>query len=339
MPTNNFKLFDENKANLLTDIEYGNSTQRLNGVQTGVASSQLNNKFAYQVSLVAYAIAQLMNANGLDASDTLAVSAFVGNLQGAILQKVADKATSAEAAAGVLSNKYITPETMKAAALLLSGGVMNGVLNMGGNKITNLGTPTEDSDAVTKEYVDGKVQEKVIYEESFNVSGACYGSGGLILHTIPIGVDLSEYVNFNEVFVQLYIDSIDKIERRNNNWRSDTTIYPWFGNESVKGSYDLILPSLLYLKYTENEENVILQTSYKVLEAYCTVYKEIDFVNANESKMLGYKREGDSFIPFWSIDNENKTNVSRKFILYAYQQTYGPEMTGVKGKVQIVFKK
>lgn len=162
MPTNNFKLFDENKANLLTDTEYGNSTQRLNGVQTGVASSQLNNKFAYQVSLVAYAIAQLMNANGLDASDTLAVSAFVGNLQGAILQKVADKATSAEAAAGVLSNKYITPETMKAAALLLSGGVMNGVLDMGNNRITNLGTPTADSDAVTKGYVDGRVNNQIV---------------------------------------------------------------------------------------------------------------------------------------------------------------------------------
>ena len=186
MPTNNFKLFDENKANLLTDTEYGNSTQRLNGVQTGVASSQLNNKFAYQVSLVAYAIAQLMNANGLDASDTLAVSAFVGNLQGAILQKVADKATSAEAAAGVLSNKYITPETMKAAALLLSGGVMNGILDMGNNRITNLGTPTADSDAVTKGYVDGNLPYD--YISAFNVpkeiniymqssGGTKYGTG------------------------------------------------------------------------------------------------------------------------------------------------------------------
>ena len=162
MPTNNFKLFDENKANLLTDTEYVNATQRLNGVQTGVASSQLNNKFAYQVSLVAYAIAQLMNANGLDASDTLAVSAFVGNLQGALLQKVADKATTAEAAAGVLSNKYITPETMKAAALLLSGGVMNGILDMGNNRITNLGTPTASSDATTKAYVDGNFNDPLV---------------------------------------------------------------------------------------------------------------------------------------------------------------------------------
>lgn len=158
MPTNNFKLFDQNKANLLSDTEYANATQRLNGVQTGVASSQLNNKFAYQVSLVAYAIAQIMNQNGLDASDALAVSAFIGNLSGSLMQKVADKATEEEAVAGVLTKKYISPATMKAAALLLSGGTMNGVLDMGNNRITNVGTPAEATDAVTKGYVDdGKI--------------------------------------------------------------------------------------------------------------------------------------------------------------------------------------
>lgn len=154
MPTNNFKLFDQNKANLLSDTEYANATQRLNGVQTGVASSRLQNKFAYQVSLVAYAIAQIMNQNGLDASDTLAVSAFVGNLGGSLLQKVADKASTAEAVAGVLNNKYITPVTLKAAALLLSGGTMTGPIAMGNNKITGLATPTADADAATKGYVD-----------------------------------------------------------------------------------------------------------------------------------------------------------------------------------------
>ena len=160
MPTNNFKLFDQNKANLLSDTEYANATQRLNGVQTGVASSQLNNKFAYQVSLVAYAIAQIMNQNGLDASDTLSVSAFVGNLGGALLQKVADKASSAEAVAGVLENKYISPATMKAAALLLSGGVMTGTLDMNNNQIINLPTPTSNSEPATKGYVDGNKVQK-----------------------------------------------------------------------------------------------------------------------------------------------------------------------------------
>ena len=161
MPANNFKLFDQNKANLLSDTEYVNATQRLNGVQTGVASSQLQNKFAYQVSLVAYAIAQIMNQNGLDASDTLAVSAFVGNLGGSLLQKVADKASTAEAAAGVLTNKYISPATMKAAALLLSGGVMAGTLDMNNNKITNLPTPTTPSEPATKGYVDGRTTKWV----------------------------------------------------------------------------------------------------------------------------------------------------------------------------------
>lgn len=163
MPTNNFKIFDQNKANLLSDNEYANAAQRLNGVQTGVASSQLNNKFAYQVSLVAYAIAQIMNQNGFDATDTLSVSAFVGNLGGSLLQKVADKASTAEAAAGVLTNKYISPATLKAAALLLSGGVMSGTLNMNNNKITKLPIPTSNSEPATKGYVDGNafVSKKV----------------------------------------------------------------------------------------------------------------------------------------------------------------------------------
>ncbi len=35
-----------------------------------------------------------------------------------------------------------------------TGGTMSGELNMGNNKITNLATPTADSDAATKAYVD-----------------------------------------------------------------------------------------------------------------------------------------------------------------------------------------
>nr|DAH26740.1 MAG TPA: tail fiber protein [Caudoviricetes sp.] len=190
MPTNNFKLFDQNKANLLSDTEYANATQRLNGVQTGVASSQLNNKFAYQVSLVAYAIAQIMNQNGLDASDALAVSAFIGNLSGSLMQKVADKATEEEAVAGVLTKKYISPATMKAAALLLSGGTMNGVLDMGNNRITNVGTPAEATDAVTKGYVD-KNTPILMYEDNFeNVDGE-YLTG------VHVGVDCSPFINTN----------------------------------------------------------------------------------------------------------------------------------------------
>ncbi|WP_408096791.1 hypothetical protein ACJVC5_17280 [Peredibacter sp. HCB2-198] len=40
--------------------------------------------------------------------------------------------------------------------LLKSGGTMTGAIDMGNNKITNLGTPTSSTDAATKVYVDGK---------------------------------------------------------------------------------------------------------------------------------------------------------------------------------------
>ena len=147
MPTNNFKLFDENKTNILTDVEYASNTQRQNGVQTGVASSKLNNKFSYQTSLVAYAIAQIMNANGKNASDADAVATFVANLQGSLVQKVLDCASSAEAIAGVINNKYITPATMKAAALLLAGGTMTGPLYLSRD-------PVEPLEAATKQWVE-----------------------------------------------------------------------------------------------------------------------------------------------------------------------------------------
>ena len=154
MASTNFKLFDENKTNMMSDTEYNINTQRLNGVQAGIASSQLQNKTLHQTSLVAYSLAQIMMQNGYDANDSAAVSAFVGNMSNSLLQKVLDKATSAEAQDGTITNKWISPATMKAAALLLSGGTMSGPINMGNNKITNLADPTDLLDSANKKYVD-----------------------------------------------------------------------------------------------------------------------------------------------------------------------------------------
>lgn len=125
MASSNIKLFDENKGNMLTDTEFNISTQRLNGLQTGVASSQLQNKAMYQASLVAYAIAQIMLQNGLNANDTDAVSAFVANLSNTMLQKVHDVATTEEAQAGVANGKWMSPALVKSAIDALAAKAQN----------------------------------------------------------------------------------------------------------------------------------------------------------------------------------------------------------------------
>ncbi len=192
MASTNFKLFDENKTNMMSDTEYNINTQRLNGVQTGIASSQLQNKTLYQTSLVAYALAQIMMQNGYDANDSAVVSAFVGNMSNSLLQKVLDKATSAEAQAGTVTNKWISPATMKAAALLLSGGTMSGPIDMGNNKVTNLADPTDSLDSANKKYVDESQMFKIVNAISN------YNLAGIIARFIPVA-NVSSKMSLDEL--------------------------------------------------------------------------------------------------------------------------------------------
>ena len=111
MPINNFKLFDEKKANMMTDDDYAINQQRLNGVQSGVASSQLQNKTLYQTALMCYALAQLMAANGYDANDANAVSTFVNNMSQTMVQKVVDKATDEDISSGN-DNKWVSAKNL-----------------------------------------------------------------------------------------------------------------------------------------------------------------------------------------------------------------------------------
>lgn len=142
MPTNNFKLFDENKSNMMTDQEYSIAQQRLNGVQSGVASSQLQNKTLYQTALMCYALAQLMAANGYDANDADAVSTFVNNLSASMVQKVKDRATELEVQNGTDIGKYISPNIFKKFYDVVS-------------PIKNSGAPTESTvGALGQIYID-----------------------------------------------------------------------------------------------------------------------------------------------------------------------------------------
>lgn len=70
MATNNFKIFDEDSNNILTNAEYSNDTARKEGLSYGtVASSKLHNKIYHQVSTMAYAIAKVLADGGRDADD------------------------------------------------------------------------------------------------------------------------------------------------------------------------------------------------------------------------------------------------------------------------------
>ena len=185
MPTNNILLFDQNKGNMMGDTEYNTNQQRLNGVQSGIASSQLQNKFQYQVSLIAYAIASLMYNNGLDANDADAVSAFVSNLSGTLVQKVLDKASTSEAQAGTVDTKWMSPALVKAA---IDFTLANPLTISGNTTFTGTvsgPTPTLDSHLTPKSYVDGLKKYAIISQGSKS-----YSKG---THTIASNLNFSNY--------------------------------------------------------------------------------------------------------------------------------------------------
>ena len=191
MASSNIKLFDENKGNMLNDTEFNISTQRINGLQTGVASSQLQNKAMYQASLVTYAIAQLMLANGQNANDTDAVSTFVNNLLASIVQKKLDKATKQDVVDGTIG-KWISSELLKSnnediakAYLKLAGGTMSGDLFLNAD-------PKSALQAATKNYIDKNFMKLEVAK--YTGSGSVGASGATVV-TFPYPIKYFAFPN------------------------------------------------------------------------------------------------------------------------------------------------
>jgi hypothetical protein len=67
--TNNFKQFNPDKNNQVSDTDYTNSSYRQDGAQTGEAPSNIHNKLFYQTSTMVAAIAQVMANKGFNVSD------------------------------------------------------------------------------------------------------------------------------------------------------------------------------------------------------------------------------------------------------------------------------
>lgn len=111
----NYKVFDENKTNIMSDADYAANSQRQSGVQSGIASSELQNKFQFQTSLMLTALATLFDQNGISLLDTDTLANFTTKLGNVILQKVNDKATDNEAVLGSNINKWLSPSAAAAA--------------------------------------------------------------------------------------------------------------------------------------------------------------------------------------------------------------------------------
>ena len=198
MATNNIKIFDENKSNIMPSEEYGTNSQRLNGVQQGIASSMLQNKTLYQLSLVAYAIGQMMVNNGLDANDDNAVSAFVGNLANTIVQKVVDKASTAEAQAGADANKFMTPATTRAAINVLKA--TSGMATAGTDN-THWMTP-----ALVKQVINDNTKWNIIANNT-----TVYLDGAVSVYYNIISY-IPNILNYDEVLINIVVTAVGSVK-------------------------------------------------------------------------------------------------------------------------------
>lgn len=208
MASTNFKLFDENKTNMMSDTEYNINVQRLNGVQAGIASSQLQNKTLYQTSLVAYSLAQIMMQNGYDANDSAAVSAFVGNMSNSLLQKVLDKATTAEAQNGVNNTKWMTPALTKAAIDILAAKSAN-ILSSETKTLYGLGSSAVPDDAFKELGVFKR--DLVNYYEWAKVEPDYFGPGSII----DYGAEWVQICTLNNSSLYIYYsDSYTIVNRK-----------------------------------------------------------------------------------------------------------------------------
>jgi hypothetical protein len=92
MANNKFLIFDQSKTNIEDDTTYSTDGQRADGLVPGQAKSILHNKLFYQVSCMAYAIAQTivdtLSADCVDATPATVVTQIKNTYQKALYQKL-----------------------------------------------------------------------------------------------------------------------------------------------------------------------------------------------------------------------------------------------------------
>lgn len=122
---------------------------------------------------------------------------------------------------------YIAQEVVARSVSLL-GSTMLGILNMGGFKITNLGTPTSSTDATTKAYVDATVNAGLSDGDKGDITVSGVGT----VFTIDSGVITDSKVSNTAAI-------------------AGTKINPDFGSQSVTTSGDVTLSNQADLRFGE----------------------------------------------------------------------------------------
>ena len=117
-----------------------------NGAPTASTVGQLNQRYFDLTSHILYI------CTAIDTSGSTTTYSWAGT--GVPVDSALSTMSSNPVQNSVITNRFGTLETSIASKLPYAGGTMNGNIVMANHKITNLGTPTANGDAVNKSYVD-----------------------------------------------------------------------------------------------------------------------------------------------------------------------------------------
>ena len=199
-----------------------------------------------------------------------------------------------------LSDGTNTYNVKDANALHLGGGTMTGAINMGTNKITNIGDPTEDGDAVNKAYVDdlvptnfapkivgtillyagstapegylicdGSAVSRTTYEKLFTAIGTVYGEGDGtttfnlpdISGRVPVGVS-TDYTLSSVGGEKTHTLMVNEMPEHNHNVYSG-----YVGNSDT----DINVDALIY-------KSLLTAAHYKEYGSYLGVDNPVPFI-------------------------------------------------------------
>lgn len=197
-------------------------------------------------------------------------------------------------------------------ALSKAGGTMQGAINMGGNKITNLPAPVDNADAATKDYVDTAIADipKGDYLER---------SGGTMTGAIDMGnheiTGVKEPGNDTDAATKKYVDdSIANLDIP----EPDLTAYLPLAGGTMTGDIDAGGNTVTGVKLPVNATDVVtkeyfekfvgvdttvLGTTVKLFSGNVTDFSEITFPDDGYVFLSGFEGLGDDISNMFVILN------------------------------------